>query len=448
MSEWLHREQNNMNVCVIGTGYVGLVAGCCFSDSGNQVICTDKDHNKIDKLNRGICTIYEPGLEELQRANMESGRLQFSTDVGSGVKSADVVFIAVGTPQDEDGSADLRHVESVASEIADNIESYTVVVCKSTVPVGTCNRVAEIIKSKTDVPFDVVSNPEFLKEGHAVEDFLRPARIVVGTGSEPAKELMTRLYAPFQRTKPCLFFVDVKSSEMIKYASNAMLATRISFMNEVSRLCDAVGADVEKVRMGMGSDPRIGNKFLFPGTGFGGSCFPKDLRALINTGRENGQKMEILDSVVAVNEVQKEVLVERFLNHFGKSASGLTVALWGLSFKPRTDDIREAPALTIIEHMLSRGMTVRASDPEAVPNTKELLGDKVTFSEDEYEIIEGADALFIVTEWSQYRQPDFAKIKGLMKQPIIFDGRNLFEPAEMESSGFTYYSVGRPPVGV
>ena len=435
-----------MNICVVGTGYVGLVVGCCMAGSGSQVVCADTDGRKVDLLKKGISPIYEPGLEELLKTNSEAGRLEFTTDVGKAVRDARVVFIAVGTPQDEDGSADLQHVEAVARTVADNLNDYKVVVCKSTVPVGTCDRVREIISARTDQEFDVASNPEFLKEGHAVEDFLRPNRIICGTSSKRARDLLEKLYAPFNRTSNRMVFMDVRSSEMTKYTANAMLATRISFMNEIASLCDAVGADVELVRRGIGSDPRIGNKFIFPGTGFGGSCFPKDLRALIQTANDNARKLEILQSVVDVNERQKSVLVERFLEHFDGQVEGLTVAVWGLAFKPRTDDIREAPALVVIDQLLERGVKVRVTDPIAIENTQEILGDRVMYAGSEYDALEGVDALFIITEWNSYRQPDFERMKSLMESSVVFDGRNLYDLDEMRERGITYYSIGRPAV--
>jgi len=437
-----------MNICVVGTGYVGLVVGTCLAGSGNKVTCTDTDAAKIAMLNEGKLPIYEPGLEEVLKENEAAGRLFFSTDVAAGVRDAQVVFIAVGTPPGEDGSADLQYVRAVAATVGENLTGHTVIVTKSTVPVGTGDIVEAILNEKTDQPFDVVSNPEFLKEGHAVEDFLRPNRIVVGANTERARKVMAELYEPFQRTSNRIVFMDRKSSEMTKYAANAMLATRISFMNEIARLCDAVQADVELVRRGIGSDPRIGPKFIFPGTGFGGSCFPKDLRALIRTAKENDCEMTILQSVVNVNEDQKHILVKQFMSHMGsESPAGMTAAVWGLSFKPRTDDVREAPAFEIIRDLLGHGMRIQATDPVAIENSKGELGDSVTFCENEYDALEGADVLFIVTEWDQYRQPDFERIKSVMKRPLVFDGRNLYDPARMRDAGFIYYSIGRPAVG-
>jgi UDPglucose 6-dehydrogenase len=432
-----------MNICVVGTGYVGLVVGCCLAGSGNRVTCTDTDAAKIAMLNRGEVPIYEPGLEEVLRANEAAGRLHFSTDVGAGVAGADVVFIAVGTPPGEDGSADLQYVRAVAATIGEHLTGYAVIVCKSTVPVGTCDIVSEIVGARTEHPFDVVSNPEFLKEGHAVEDFMRPNRIIVGTQSARARKVMERLYAPFQRTSNRIVFMDVRSSEMTKYAANAMLATRISFMNEIARLCDAVGANVELVRRGIGSDPRIGSQFLFPGAGFGGSCFPKDLRALIRTGREHGRSLQILDAVVAVNDAQKRVLPAMVAAHFG-SLAGLEIAIWGLAFKPRTDDVREAPAFEVVEGLLAAGAAVRVTDPVAMPNSRGALGDRVRYCDNEYEALEGADALVVVTEWDQYRTPDFERAKAIMRQAVLFDGRNLYDGERLAELGFTYYSIGRP----
>lgn len=434
-----------MKVCVIGTGYVGLVAGACFADTGSEVTCVDISQEKIDMLHRGEIPIYEPGLQEIVARNVEEGRLSFSTDVPAGIRACDVIFIAVGTPQDEDGSADLQHVEAVARTIGDNMNGYKVVVDKSTVPVGTADIVKGIIAERTEHEFSVVSNPEFLKEGAAVQDFLKPDRVIIGTDDERAQKIMRRLYAPFQRTSERIIFMDVRSAEMTKYAANAMLATRISFMNEVARLCEIVGADVDLVRRGIGSDPRIGNKFLFPGVGFGGSCFPKDLRALIQTGRENGVEMEVLNAVVAVNERQKHVMAERVVDHFGQDLSGRRFALWGLSFKPETDDMREAPSLVIIEDLLARGAEVVAHDPIAAEVARGILGDRITFVDNNYDALNDADALLIVTEWSQYRNPTFETIKERLKQPVLFDGRNLYRPERMRELGFVHYSIGRPP---
>lgn len=432
-----------MKVCVIGSGYVGLVAGACFADTGNTVTCADIDRKKIDGLKENILPIYEPGLREIVVRNQADGRLVFTTDVAQAIKDNDVIFIAVGTPPDEDGSADLKHVAAVAKTIGENMNGFKVVVDKSTVPVGTADVVTEIISSKTDHEFAVVSNPEFLKEGAAVNDFLKPDRIVIGTDNERAQKMMAQLYGPFQRTSNRIIFMTVRSAEMTKYAANAMLATRISFMNEVSRLCEDVGADVDDVRRGIGSDPRIGTKFLFPGVGFGGSCFPKDVRALLETGKKNGLDMDILRAVLRVNEHQKMRLVERVVERFGEDLSGLTFAVWGLAFKPQTDDMREAPAITIINALLERGAQVRATDPVAIEKAKDVFGDTITFFEGDYDTVEGADALLVVTEWPEYRNPDFDRLKNLLKAPVVFDGRNLYDPRRMAELGVEHVSIGR-----
>lgn len=434
-----------MKVCIVGTGYVGLVAGACFADTGSEVTCVDISAPKIEALNRGEIPIYEPGLQEIVVRNVKEGRLFFSTDVATAIRENDVIFIAVGTPQDEDGSADLQHVEAVAATIGDNMNGYKVVVDKSTVPVGTADIVSRIIRERTEHDFSVVSNPEFLKEGAAVQDFLKPDRVVIGTDDDRARKIMARLYAPFQRTSERIIFMDVRSAEMTKYAANAMLATRISFMNEVARLCEVVGADVDLVRRGIGSDPRIGNKFLFPGVGFGGSCFPKDLRALIQTGRENDVDMEILRAVVNVNERQKSVIAQRVIDHFGQDLKGRTFAIWGLAFKPETDDMREAPSLVIIEALLERGAKIVAHDPVANDTARAVLGDRIEYVDSNYDAVENADALIVVTEWAQYRNPLFGQLKLALKQPVIFDGRNLYRPERMRELGFVHYSIGRPP---
>lgn len=434
-----------MKVCIIGTGYVGLVAGACFADTGSTVTCADISQEKIDALNRGIIPIYEPGLQEIVLRNVKAGRLTFTTDVAQAIQDNDVIFIAVGTPQDEDGSADLTHVKNVAMTIGDNMNGYKVIVDKSTVPVGTADIVTAIVGERTEHPFAVVSNPEFLKEGAAVQDFLKPDRVVIGTDDERARKVMARLYAPFQRTGERIIFMDVRSAEMTKYAANAMLATRISFMNEISRLCEVVGADVDLVRLGIGSDPRIGNKFLFPGAGFGGSCFPKDLRALIQTGREYETDMEILRAVVAVNERQKHRISERVIEHFGQDLSGRTFAVWGLAFKPETDDMREAPSVVIIRELLARGAKIVAHDPVAIETARAVLGDSIAYVENNYDAAKDADALLVVTEWSQYRNPHFDQLRDLLRQPVIFDGRNLYRPERMRELGFVHYSIGRVP---
>lgn len=433
-----------MKVCVIGTGYVGLVAGACFADVGNHVTCVDISQEKIDSLRRGEIPIYEPGLEEIVQRNVETDRLTFSTDVAKGIRENEIIFIAVGTPTGENGSADLQHVEAVARSIGDHMDGYRVVVDKSTVPVGTADRVREIVEARSEHPVSVVSNPEFLKEGAAVQDFLKPDRVVIGTDDERAREIMARLYAPFQRTSNRILFMDVRSAEMTKYAANAMLATRISFMNEVARLCDAVGANVDLVRRGIGSDPRIGNRFLFPGVGFGGSCFPKDLRALIRTGDEHDVNMSILRSVVDVNERQKLRIVEQVVEEFGEDLSGRRFAVWGLAFKPETDDMREASSVVIIEALLERGATITAHDPVAMETAQAVLGDRIEYVDDHYEAARDADALILVTEWAQYRAPRFERLKELLRQPTIFDGRNLYAPARMRELGFKHRSIGRP----
>ncbi|MCB9532172.1 MAG: UDP-glucose/GDP-mannose dehydrogenase family protein [Myxococcales bacterium] len=437
-----------MKVCVIGSGYVGLVAGACFADTGNSVTCADIDARKIEGLKKNVLPIYEPGLHEIVERNQHDGRLSFTTDVAAAIRANDVIFIAVGTPPGEDGSADLKHVCAVAKTIGENLVGFKVVVDKSTVPVGTGARVAEIIREHApDGDFAVVSNPEFLKEGAAVNDFLKPDRIVIGTDDERARRVMAQLYAPYQRTSERIIFMDVPSAEMTKYAANAMLATRISFMNEIARLCEDVGADVSAVRRGIGSDPRIGNKFLFPGVGFGGSCFPKDVRALMDTGRKRGQPMHILQAVFDVNERQKLRLVERVVEHFGEDLSGLTLAVWGLAFKPQTDDMREAPAITIIRALRDRGARIRATDPVALETGREAVGEDVEYVDSEYAAAEGADALLVVTEWSEYRTPDFPRLKSLLRNPVVFDGRNLYDPAYMAELGFVHYSIGRATVG-
>jgi UDPglucose 6-dehydrogenase len=433
-----------MKVCVIGSGYVGLVAGGCFAETGNTVICADVNEAKIAGLKQNILPIYEPGLQEIVVRNQADGRLIFTTDVDDAIRRCEVIFIAVGTPQGEDGSADLQYVKAVAERIADNLNGFKVVVDKSTVPVGTGDMVTTIIASRSTGDFAVVSNPEFLKEGAAINDFLKPDRIIIGTDDERARKVMAQLYAPFNRTSNRIIYMDIRSAEMTKYAANAMLATRISFMNEVARLCEEVGADVSLVRQGIGSDPRIGNKFLFPGVGFGGSCFPKDLRALISIGNEYGQEMTILRSVVAVNERQKKRLVERVTDHFGEDLNGMTFAVWGLAFKPATDDMREAPSITIINSLIARGATIRATDPVAIENSRQFFGPGVTFFDDNYETAEGADALLVVTEWPEFREPDFDKLRELLRRSIIFDGRNLYDPERMAELGFVHYSVGRP----
>lgn len=447
-----------MNICVIGTGYVGLVAGTCFAESGNDVICVDIDAKKVDLLNRGEVPIYEPGLEELIRRNKEDSRLRFTTDLSSAVKDSLICFIAVGTPPGEDGSADLKYVLEAARGIGRAMNGYRVIVDKSTVPVGTAGKVKAAVRSELqsrglDYEFDVVSNPEFLKEGAAIDDFMKPDRVVIGADNGKAAEIMTELYSPFLRTGKPILIMDVKSAEMTKYAANAMLATKISFINEIANLCEMVGADVANVRRGIGSDSRIGFEFLFPGVGYGGSCFPKDVQAIIRTGSEYRCDLKILKAVEAVNYRQKEVLVDKILKHFqpsgfspqasAKPLEGKIIGIWGLSFKPRTDDMREAPSITIINRLLDAGAKIKAHDPEAMDEAKKLFGDRIEYMKDNYEVVRDADALAVITEWNEFRRPNFARMKGLMTSPVIFDGRNIYEPKEMRELGFTYYGIGR-----
>lgn len=431
-----------MKISVIGSGYVGLVAGTCFADSGNDVVCIDRDAAKIELLNSGGIPIYEPGLEELLKRNVKDGRLTFSTDLKSAVAGADVVFIAVGTPPDENGEADLQHVLAAAREIGKALTGYAVVVDKSTVPVGTADKVREEIRKVTDVEFDVVSNPEFLKEGAAIDDFMKPDRVVIGVESERARKIMGELYAPFVRTENPILFMDPRSAELTKYASNAMLAVRISFMNEIAQLCERVGADVDLVRKGMGADRRIGYPFLFPGVGYGGSCFPKDVKALIASAQQHGLEYDMLRTVERINARQKKVLVEKAVKHFG-DLNGKVFGVWGLAFKPKTDDMREAPSIEIIEGLVGKGARVQVTDPVATEVARKIFGDRVLFCPGPYEAIEGADALCIVTEWNEFRHPDFERMKALMKTPVVFDGRNLFDPAKMRERGFVYHGIGR-----
>jgi UDPglucose 6-dehydrogenase len=440
-----------MKISVVGTGYVGLVSGTCFAETGINVVCVDIDQRKIDMLNNGKIPIYEPGLEDIYKRNVEKGRLSFSTSLKDSLVDADAVFIAVGTPPDEDGSADLKYVLGVAREVGRNMDHYMVVVTKSTVPVGTSKKVKaaiqeELEKRGSNVPFDVASNPEFLKEGSAVEDFLKPDRIVVGIESKEAEKVMQRLYKPFLLNGHPILFMDIASSEMTKYAANAMLATKISFMNDIANLCELVGADVSMVRKGIGSDPRIGNKFIYPGTGYGGSCFPKDVQALVRTADEYGHSLDILKAVEAVNYRQKSVLVGKILKHFGGDIKGRKFAMWGLAFKPKTDDMREAPALVIIDHLLQKGASVVAYDPVAMEEARRIVGDRIGYAKDEYDACVDADALILVTEWPEFRMPNFRVLGKLLKSKIIFDGRNIYEPEEMAENEFTYYSIGRKPV--
>lgn len=436
-----------MKIVVVGTGYVGLVTGTCFAEVGIDVICVDIDQKKIENLNNGIIPIFEPGLENLVIKNVENGRLQFSTSLAQSIKGSDVTFIAVGTPPGEDGSADLKYVIGVAQEIGQHMNSYGVIVTKSTVPVGTAQKVQaeiqyELEKRQLDITFDVASNPEFLKEGAAIEDFLKPDRIVVGVSSAKAEEVMRKLYKPFLLNGHPIIFMDVPSAEMTKYAANSMLATKISFMNDIANLCEIVGADVNMVRKGIGSDARIGNKFIYPGIGYGGSCFPKDVKALIKTAAASGYKMRILEAVEAVNEKQKSVLFDKLLNRFKGNITGKTFAIWGLSFKPNTDDMREAPSLVIIDKILKAGGKVKAFDPIAMPETKHILRNTIEYCKTEYEAIENADALMIVTEWADFRSPNFEKIKKALLNPIVFDGRNIYDTKELNEFGFEHYGIG------
>jgi UDPglucose 6-dehydrogenase len=431
-----------MKIAVVGTGYVGLVAGACFAESGNDVICVDKDEAKIRALRRGKIPIYEPGLEELVRRNRSEGRLTFTTALDRATRASEIIFIAVGTPMGEDGSADLQHVLGVARGVAKAMNGYKVVVNKSTVPVGTSVKVRDVIRPETTYPFSVVSNPEFLKQGAAIEDFMKPDRVVIGAEDPRSTELMKELYAPFTRTGAPIMVMDCASAELAKYAANAMLATRISFMNEMANVCDAVGADVDQVRMAVASDRRIGPSFLFPGVGYGGSCFPKDVKALLKFSHESKYRFGILEAVEAANEAQKAKLVGKAESHFG-SLKGRQFAVWGLAFKPKTDDMREAPAITIINGLLARGAKVHAFDPEAMNTSRVIFGNRITYASGAYEALTGVDALIVVTEWSEFRRPDFAKMKRLMKAPIIFDGRNIYNPATMRELGFSYYSIGR-----
>ena len=437
-----------MKVAVVGTGYVGLVTGTCFAEVGINVVCIDIDVNKIENLKKGILPIYEPGLEEMVERNFKKGRLQFSNNLAESIVGCEAAFIAVGTPPDEDGSADLKYVLGVAAEIGQNMNDYIVVVTKSTVPVTTGEKVkaavaAELQKRNSDLTFDVASNPEFLKEGAAIEDFLKPDRIVVGVESAKAEETMKKLYKPFTVNGHPIFVMDIPSAEMTKYAANSMLATKISFMNDIANLCEIVGADVNMVRKGIGSDTRIGNKFIYPGIGYGGSCFPKDVKALIKTAQDNNYDLQVLKAVEAVNEKQKSILFDKVMKHYNNQINGLKLAVWGLSFKPKTDDMREAPSVVIIEKLLEQGANVVAYDPVAAEECKKHhLGDRIGYVEDPYEALEGADALLIITEWPEFRNPDMNMIVSKMKSKVIFDGRNIYDSAEMKEAGFTYYCIG------
>jgi UDPglucose 6-dehydrogenase len=431
-----------MKIAVIGTGYVGLVAGACLAENGNDVVCVDKDSAKVRALQRGRIPIYEPGLEELVRRNRAEKRLLFTTDLAKGVRSSQIIFIAVGTPTGEDGSADLRHVLEVARQIGKAMNGYKVVVDKSTVPVGTSEKVRETIRKETSHPFSVVSNPEFLKQGAAIEDFMKPDRVVIGAEDQRAGEIMKELYAPFTRTGAPIMMMDCASAELSKYAANAMLATRISFMNEVANVCEVVGADVDQVRRAVASDRRIGPAFLFPGVGYGGSCFPKDVKAMMQFASSKNYQFEILQAVENVNERQKVRLLSKMKHHFG-SLGGKRIAVWGLAFKPKTDDMREAPAVPLIRALIQAGASVAAYDPEAAKVARTIFGAAVDLKDRSYEALAGADALAIVTEWPEFREPDWTRIKKLLKTPVIFDGRNIYNPEHLRGLGFSYYSMGR-----
>ncbi len=440
-----------MKISVIGTGYVGLVTGTCLAESGNDVICVDIDRDKVRRLKNGEIPIYEPGLDVLFERNTKAGRLDFTTDLEKGVEHGEIIFLALPTPEGEDGAADLRYVKGVAADIGrlmrqKGIKDYKIIVDKSTVPVGTAEEVREIIRGEApEADFDVVSNPEFLREGFAVDDFMKPERVVIGTSSERAARKMTDLYKPFVRSGNPILIMDEKSAEITKYAANAFLAMKISFMNEIANFCERVGADVDKVRIGIGTDSRIGKRFLFPGIGYGGSCFPKDVKALYQTGREYGYEFKILQSVMEVNERQRKILVPKMEDYFG-DLKGKQIAVWGLSFKPETDDIREAPALYLIDELLKKGARIKAYDPEAMDNVRRKLGDAISYATDPYDALRDADALVISTEWNAFRNPDFEKMAALMKSKVIFDGRNIYDPAKMDRLGWTYYSIGRPAV--
>jgi UDPglucose 6-dehydrogenase len=443
-----------MKISVIGTGYVGLVTGTCLAESGNDVICMDIDERKIELLNAGKVPIYEPGLEELIRRNMAHDRLTFTTDMSKAVKRSDVIFIAVGTPPGGDGSADLKYVLDAVRQIGKHMNGYKVIINKSTVPVGTAEKVKAVLADKTAHTFDVVSNPEFLKEGSAIEDFMKPDRIVIGADSARSMAIMQDLYAPFIRKGDRTLTMDIRSAEMTKYASNAMLATKISFINEMAIICASLGADIDSVRKGMGYDKRIGFEFMFPGVGYGGSCFPKDVKALVQTARDQGVEARVLKAVETVNDHQKSLLSNMIIKHFTamgakkgvkatKSLAGKTIAIWGLAFKPRTDDMREAPSIVIINSLLHAGAAIKVHDPVAMNEARKIFKKKIQFSEDDYDILQGADALAVVTEWSEFRTPDFKKIKKLLKKPLIFDGRNIYNKSELRKMGFTYYGIGR-----
>lgn len=432
-----------MQICVIGTGYVGLVVGTCLAEMGNNVTCVDNDLEKLSKLEKGIVPIYEPGLEELIKVNVREKRLQFTSDLKSAVEKALVCFIAVGTPQSEDGAADLQYVEAVAESIGKAVNGYKVIVDKSTVPVGTADRVSEIIKRQTTHDFDVVSNPEFLKQGAAVDDFLKPDRVVIGSNSQRATEIMQELYSPFLRTGNPVIIMDVKSAEMTKYAANSFLAVKISYANEIANICEKVGANAEMVRIGMCADKRIGSQFLFPGLGYGGSCFPKDVKALLKTAKDNNCGYKLLEAADEVNKEQRVIFINKILKRFKSNIAGMTFGVWGLAFKPKTNDMRMAPSITIINALLTLGAKVKAYDPKAFDFARSLWGDEITYADNAYDALDGADCMLLLTEWNEFRRPDFDKIKSLMKNPVIFDGRNQYEPERMERRGFEYYCIGK-----
>ena len=437
-----------MKVCVIGTGYVGLVAGTCLAEMGNDVVCVDKDENKLSQLIQGIVPIYEPGLEELIKVNVSEGRLTFTNNLNEAVQQSTVCFIAVGTPQGEDGSADLQYVYQVAESIGKAMNGYKVIVDKSTVPVGTAETVTEIIKKYTTHDFDVVSNPEFLKQGAAVDDFLKPDRVVIGSNSHRATEIMQDLYSPFLRTGNPVIIMDVKSAEMTKYAANSFLAVKISYANEIANICEKVGADVEMVRIGMCSDKRIGNQFLFPGLGFGGSCFPKDIKALLKTAKDNDCEYSLLQAADDVNKNQRQLFINKILAKYGEDLRGKTFAIWGLAFKPKTNDMREAPAITIVNALLERGAAIQAYDPKAFECARYHFADRITYSKSAYDALHGADCMLLLTEWNEFRRPDFDRVKSLLKTPVIFDGRNQYDAKRLCERGFEYICIGKQPLGI
>lgn len=431
-----------MKITMIGTGYVGLVTGTCLAESGNQVVCVDIDEKKIELLKNGVVPIYEPGLEELLERNIKEGRMTFTTSVEEGVAAGKIIFLAVGTPSSSDGSADLSFLEKAARDIGKSMKDYKIIVIKSTVPMGTSERVRKIISNSTDVEFDMVSNPEFLKEGTAVDDFMRPDRVVIGSDSPKAADKMENLYRPFVRTGHPILHMDIPSAEITKYASNAYLATRISFVNEIALLCEKCGADVNKVRTGMGTDSRIGPRFLFPGLGFGGSCFPKDVRAIVQTGNDLGLDLLISKAALVVNQRQRELFLEKIVRYFKGDVKGKKFAFWGIAFKPKTDDIREAPALDMIQGLLDKGATVSAYDQEAMENAKKVFGDKIEYAEHRYDACKGADCLVVATEWKEFQHLDFSFLKELLKNPVIFDGRNIYDPEDLQEEGFDYFCIG------